>query len=124
MLYVGGYMQEMIAYCGLVCTGCPAYIATQENSDTLRKQVVDKWSSDQYPIKIEDINCDGCLSTGKRLIKFCNECEVRACGIEKEVENCAHCENYACSKLEKLWSMISSTEAKERLENIKKKLNV
>ena len=115
-------MQEMIAYCGLVCTGCPAYIATQENSDTLRKQVVEKWSTDLYPIKVEDINCDGCLSVGKRLIKFCNECEVRACGSEKEIENCAHCEDYACSKLEKLWSMISSAETKERLENIRKKL--
>ena len=116
-------MQEMIAYCGLVCTGCPTYIATQEDSDTLRKQVVDKWSSDQYPMKIEDINCDGCLTEGKRLIKFCSECEVRACGSAKKVETCAHCEDYACSKLENLWKMISSTEAKERLDSIKKKLN-
>ena len=55
MLYTGGQMQEMIAYCGLVCSGCPAYVATQEDSDTLRKQVVEKWSSDQYPMKVEDI---------------------------------------------------------------------
>jgi hypothetical protein len=116
-------MQEMIAYCGLVCTGCPAYIATQEDSDTLRKQVVDKWSSDQHPMKVEDINCDGCLTVGKRLIKFCNECEVRACGIEKKVQTCAHCDDYICSKLEKLWSIISSTDAKERLDNIRKTLN-
>ena len=115
-------MQEMIAYCGLVCTGCPAYIATQEDSDTLKKQVVDKWSSEEYPMKVEDINCDGCLSVGKRLIKFCNECEVRACGIQKKVQTCAHCDDYVCDKLEKLWSIISSTEAKERLEKIRKEL--
>ncbi len=122
MFYTGGHMQEMIAYCGLVCTGCPAYIATQENSDTLRKQVVEKWSSDQYPMKVEDINCDGCLSVNKRLIKFCNECEVRACGIERGVQTCAHCDEYTCSKLENLWGMISSAEAKERLEKIRKEL--
>ena len=116
-------MQEMIAYCGLVCTGCPAYIATQENSDTLRKQVVEKWSSDQYPLKIEDINCDGCLSVGKRLIKFCNACEVRACGTVKKVENCAHCGDYVCAKLEKLWGIVNSAEAKARLENIRKNLS-
>jgi hypothetical protein len=113
-------MQEMIAYCGLVCTSCPAYIATQENSDTLRKQVVEKWSSDQFPLKVEDVNCDGCLAVGKRLFKFCNDCEVRICGIDKKVENCAHCDEYVCSKLEKLWGIISSDEAKERLENIRK----
>jgi copper chaperone CopZ len=113
-------MHEMIAYCGLVCTGCPAYIATQENSDTSRKQVVEKWSSDQYPLKIEDINCDGCLSTGKRLIKFCNQCEVRACGNAKKVENCAHCDDYVCSKLEKLWGIVNSVEARARLDKINK----
>jgi hypothetical protein len=116
-------MQEMIAYCGLVCTGCPAYIATQEDDDTMRKQVVEKWSSDQYPMKVEDVNCDGCLCVGTRLMKFCNECEVRTCGSDREVENCAHCEDYVCSKLEKLWSMISSAEAKQRLAKIKEDLS-
>ncbi|MCK4356498.1 DUF3795 domain-containing protein [Candidatus Bipolaricaulota bacterium] len=24
-------MEKMIAYCGLICTNCPAYIATQKN---------------------------------------------------------------------------------------------
>jgi hypothetical protein len=116
-------MQEMIAFCGLVCTGCPAYLATQEDSDTLRKQVVEKWSSDQYPMEVEDINCDGCLGVGKRLIKFCNECEVRACGSEKKVENCAYCKDFACDKLERLWGMISSKDAKGRLEGIRKTLS-
>ena len=117
-------MQEMIAYCGLVCTGCPAFIATQKDDDAERQKVVEKWSSEQYPLTVEDINCDGCLTVGKRLIKFCNECEVRACGLEREVENCAHCDDFACSKLEKLWGIISSDEAKERLENIRKNLNI
>lgn len=116
-------MQEMIAYCGLVCTGCPAFLATQGNDDEARKKVAEQWSSEQHPTKIEDINCDGCTSVGKRLIKFCNECEVRACGSEKKVENCAYCEDFACDKLEKLWGMISSKEAKGRLEEIRKTLS-
>ena len=115
-------MQEIIAYCGLVCTGCPAFIATQKNDNAERQKVVAKWSSEDNPMTIEDINCDGCLAVGKRLIKFCNECEVRACGIEKKVENCAHCDDFACDKLEKLWGMLSSKDAKGRLEEIRKTL--
>ncbi|UCF70742.1 MAG: DUF3795 domain-containing protein [candidate division WOR-3 bacterium] len=115
-------MKEMIAYCGIVCTGCPAFIATQNNSDEERNRVVEKWSSDQYPLETKDINCDGCLSTSGRLLKFCNECEVRACGLERGVETCAHCEDYGCAKLEKLYSMISGDEARQRLEEIRKTL--
>ena len=116
-------MQEMIAYCGLVCTGCPVFLATQSNDDEARKKVVEQWSSEQYPLKVEDINCDGCSSAGQRHIKFCSECEVRACGIEKKVDNCAYCDDFACDKLEKLWGMISSKEARGRLEEIRKTLN-
>ena len=32
-------MAEMIAYCGLVCTACPAYIATQANDRAALEQV-------------------------------------------------------------------------------------
>ncbi|UCD05185.1 MAG: DUF3795 domain-containing protein [candidate division WOR-3 bacterium] len=116
-------MEEMIAYCGLVCTGCPAFIATQNNSEEERQRVVEKWSSEQYPLEAKDINCDGCLSSGGRLLKFCHECEVRACGFERGVENCAHCDDFACSKLEKLYSMIDGTEARERLDNIKRNIS-
>jgi hypothetical protein len=115
-------MQEMIAYCGLVCTGCPAFVATQNHSDEERKRVVEKWSSDQFPLETKDINCDGCLSVGNRIFKFCTDCEVRTCGSAREVKNCAYCNDFVCSKLEKLWEMISGDEARQRLEEIKKTL--
>jgi hypothetical protein len=115
-------MAKMIAYCGLICTDCIAYLATQKDDDTERQKVVEKWSSDDYPMTIGDINCDGCLAVGKRLIKFCNECEVRACGIERKVENCAHCNDFGCEKLEKLWGMLSHKEPRARLEEIRKNL--
>lgn len=115
-------MEKMIAYCGLVCTDCIAYLATQKDDNAERQKVVDKWSSEDYPMTVEDINCDGCLVDSKRLIKFCNECAVRACGIEKKVENCAHCDDFACEKLEKLWGMLSHKEPRGRLEEIRKNL--
>ncbi len=30
----------------------------------------------------------------------CGTCEIRACGLERGVVNCAHCADYACEKLE------------------------
>jgi hypothetical protein len=51
-------MDRMIAYCGLVCTDCEAYIATQAN----------------------DL-------------------------MERGAVNCAHCDDYACEKLEGFFGM-------------------
>ncbi len=115
-------MQKMIAFCGLICTDCPAYIATQKNDDEERKKVAKSWSTEKEILKPEDINCDGCLVTERRLIKFCKDCKVRLCGLEKNVENCAHCDKYPCEELDKLWEFIQSTEAKATLDEIRKSL--
>ena len=32
-------MEKMIAYCGLVCSDCGAFIATQKNDDKMRAEV-------------------------------------------------------------------------------------
>ncbi|MCP3941027.1 MAG: DUF3795 domain-containing protein [Desulfobacteraceae bacterium] len=89
----------MIAYCGLNCSGCDAYIATQENNDDKRENAAQKWSK-MYnaEIKSEQINCDGCKPDG---IKFfhCNMCEIRKCCISNSVDSCAACENYICDIL-------------------------
>ncbi len=92
-------MEKLIGYCGLICTECPAYLATQADDNNLRKQTSEEWSK-MYgtDIKPEHINCDGCTTEG---VKFahCAKCEIRACGIEKGVKNCGHCDDYACEKL-------------------------
>jgi len=113
-------MEKMIAYCGLVCTECPAFIATLENDDAKRKKVAEMWSK-QYKmaVKPEDINCDGCKLEGKRLIGYCNICEIRKCGKQKQVVNCAYCDDYACEKLTKFLNM--APQAKASLEKIRKK---
>jgi hypothetical protein len=115
-------MQKTIAICGLICTDCPALIATQKNDDEERKKVAERWSTEKEILKPEDINCDGCLTVGERLIKFCKVCEVRRCGFEKNVENCAYCDEYACEKLSKLLEYIQAPEAKATLEEIRRDL--
>ena len=105
-------MKEMIAYCGLVCTNCPTFIATQNDDDIAREKTA-KLLAEKYGIhlKPEEINCDGCLSSGDRLIGYCNTCEIRKCGISKSVENCWHCGMQPCDKLNKFHEFSPSAKA-------------
>jgi len=83
-------MEKMVAFCGLVCTDCKAFIATQENDDAKRGDVAEAWSKlFSREIKPEEINCDGCLSRDGRHIGYCDVCEIRKCGIEKTKRSCA-----------------------------------
>lgn len=111
-------MKEMIAYCGLICNECPAFKATQNDSDEERKRVAEMWTSEEFPITSDDINCDGCMTTGKRIIKFCHVCEVRKCALASNVETCAHCDGYPCVTLQRQYEIIGSEEAKKVLERI------
>ena len=100
-------MEKMIAFCGLTCTDCLAFLATQNDDDAKRKETAEVWSK-QFgtDLKSEDINCDGCLSDAGRLFGHCNVCEIRKCGQEKGIENCAHCDEYACEKLDNFFKII------------------
>ena len=113
-------MQEMIAYCGLVCSSCPTFIATQ-NDDDLAREKTATILSEKYGLnfKPEEINCDGCLSSGGKLIGYCNTCEVRKCGIVKSVENCSVCEDQPCDKLIKFHEF--SPDAKASFEALLRK---
>lgn len=113
-------MEKMIAFCGIVCTECPAFLATQKDDDGERRKVAEMWSK-QYNVDIrpEEINCDGCLSDG-RLVGHCMVCEIRKCGLKRNVENCAYCDDYACEKLNRFFAMAS--QAKIVLEEIRKSL--
>jgi len=113
-------MKEMIACCGLVCTKCPAYIATQKNDDELRKKTSESWSKMfGAEIKPESINCDGCLSNTHRLFGYCLECKIRKCCQERKLANCAECQDYGCEKLMAFFNQ--APEAKAKLEELRRK---
>jgi hypothetical protein len=109
----------MLAYCGLDCQKCEAYIATQTNDDTLRQKVADEWAAVyNVPVKKEDINCTGCKGEGIKVM-YCQQlCEVRKCAIAAKVNNCSECSEYACPKLEEIFKF--GPEAKENLEKLRK----
>jgi hypothetical protein len=112
----------MIAYCGLVCTDCEAYIATQANDlaalERMAARVREQFNNPD--ITIESTLCDGCLSDSERLCGYCFECQVRACGMGRGVVNCAYCDDYACEKLEGFFGM--APHARATLDGIRASL--
>ena len=85
-----------ISFCGLDCRMCEAYSATMDND--LQKIVVlsKNWSNGNFEFKPQDIWCEGCHQDGTRLFKWCRECPMRQCGIEKNIESCAQCADFPC----------------------------
>ena len=88
-------MEKMIAYCGLNCEKCDAYIATVNNDQALREKTAKFWSElNKVSILPEQINCEGCRSDGVKTA-FCeNICPIRKCAVKKEVEVCSKCSDF------------------------------
>jgi hypothetical protein len=82
-----GAMYEMISYCGIDCSGCPAYLATQADDMEALARVAEEWS-EQFGMEIppESIICDSC-KTGEdaRRSGYCSICGVRTCAVGKGV---------------------------------------
>lgn len=87
-------MNKKIAYCGLNCQTCDAYLATIQNDQKLKEATAKKWARlNQDPILPEHIHCEDCRMPGAKTI-FCETmCEIRKCAIKKEVSTCGHCSN-------------------------------
>ena len=111
-------MEEMIAYCGLVCHECEAFLATKNDDDKKRIKVAKQWSKQHNTIfERQDINCDGCKSQTGRLFKFSRSCRVRQCAKEKDIETCGYCPEYPCEKLNPIFK--AAPGVKERLDALK-----
>jgi hypothetical protein len=114
-------MEQMTAMCGLICNECGAFIATQNNDNKKREEVAKLWSK-QYNVELkpENINCDGCVSDSDRLIGHCFVCQIRKCGKQKGVTNCAYCDDYVCQKLDGFFKMVPA--ARKHLDQVRESL--
>ena len=95
-------MDKLIAFCGLDCAGCEAYIAPQANDEPAKQALLEKWrvEYDSPDMPESAVTCDGCTSQ-TRLGGYCAFCEVRACATEKGVQNCAYCSEFeSCETLQ------------------------
>ena len=108
----------MTACCGINCLECGAFLATRENDDEKRAEVAKLWSK-QFNVEIKpaDINCEGCLSDSPNIFSHCKVCEIRSCCKDKNITNCAFCDDYYCEKLEMLFNM--APDVKHRLDELR-----
>ncbi len=113
-------MRSMISCCGIDCVQCPAHVATMKNDAALRAKTAAEWSKMfGAEIKPEHINCKGCRTATGVQISHCSVCEIRKCVTGKKIRNCATCADYACSKLDFIFT--ADPKTKERLDEIRKK---
>ena len=114
-------MNKIIAYCGLVCSECPAYIATQADDQAALEKVAVQWREEYNApnITVESVICDGCLDGGRKC-SHCADCEIRTCGVERGVVNCTYCPEYACEKLERFFGF--APDARAVLDQVRRSL--
>ena len=111
-------MNEYIAYCGIDCKTCEAYIATINDDNELRIKVSKLWSElNDIEITPEMINCTGCRIDGIKTI-FCDSiCPIRQCALNKKVDTCAACEEMEeCEKVEMIFE--NNPDALKNLKNL------
>jgi len=119
-------MEENLAYCGLSCHSCGIYLATREQDEEKRykmrvdiaQQIKQLYNEQCKPEDVTD--CDGCKAETGILFSGCSKCQIRKCARERDFENCAHCDEYICEKLEEFFT--KDTTSRERLDEIKKTL--
>ena len=89
-------MRANIAYCGLDCEQCDAYIATLHDDQALREKTAKLWAElNHAPILPEHIHCQGCRADGAKTV-FCEQlCAVRQCALKKGMATCGDCPGMA-----------------------------
>ena len=108
-------MQNNIAYCGLDCEQCDAYIATLHDDQALREKTAKLWAElNHAPILPEHINCQGCRADGAKTV-FCEQlCAVRRCARQRGVVTCGDCpEMESCPTVGAIFT--NNPQAKENL---------
>jgi hypothetical protein len=107
--YIGGnQMPTMRAFCGAVCDECPALVATVKKDRTAQEKLAKVWSGDlkvltgRDRLTADEMSCWGCMNPGDHFLG-CQRCEIRTCAMDRGVENCGRCEDYAsCDSIQSL----------------------
>ena len=109
-------MDKMIAYCGLDCSKCDAYLATIHDDWNLRKKTAELWSKlNNITISPDEINCEGCRNDGVKTY-FCDKlCQIRRCAIENKMNTCGECAKLL--KCDKVSMVVGNNQ--EALKNLK-----
>ena len=118
-----GIEERMLAYCGIVCSECAAYLATQaEDLVALEKMAAQASLDFGVEMTVADAMCDGCLATTDRQIGYCHQCAVRQCALSKHVETCANCESFPCETIDAFAT--PGSEHRQRLDDLYQSLQI
>jgi hypothetical protein len=91
-------MEKIIAYCGLNCAECGAYIATKNNDQALREKTAVEWTTmHDFKFTPDMINCTSCRADGVK-VGYCSQCEIRKCASGKNLVNCGACGEFSTCK--------------------------
>jgi len=102
-------MEKLIAYCGLDCAGCGAYLALKNNDQALRVKTAAEWTkAHNFNFTPEMINCSSCKGTGVQ-VGHCSNCQMRKCAIGKGVVNCGACDEFkSCDAINDFMKQVPS----------------
>ena len=89
----------MLGYCGINCENCDAYKGTVNNDMALLEKAAGTFWNGAYSAK--DWVCLGCTPANQPfLAKYCAECAIRKCAVNKGLFNCAACPDFEnCTSL-------------------------
>ena len=91
-----------VALCGLDCSQCKVYQATQMAEGMERKHLQEVIAADwterfHYNFEPKHMICHGCQSD--QLCGYCQQCDMRACAQSKALTACKDCETFPCERL-------------------------
>ena len=101
-------MAKILAFCGLDCGECEAYIATQMNDRPGLEATAKKWA-EQFGAT--NINADMCI---------CDGCPSGKKASAAHAVTCAHCPDYGCETLKGFFAF--APVLKDKLEAIRKEI--
>ena len=105
-------MEKIIGACGLVCSECPAFLATRAGDAAAIARVAEEWTKTYATdVRPEHVWCDGCMTGGERACAHAAECEVRACVAGRGLTSCAACADYGCETIEAFLQMVPPARA-------------
>lgn len=124
-------MGEVVGCCGLACSNCQIYLATQNRNEDLRAIVYQRQKKWGHHIRfrelygrgywLEDVHCDGCPTSSPDDFWYIENCEIRSCALGKDYPNCAHCKEYPCDQLQSFFDK-SHVEARKTLDDIRSRI--
>lgn len=108
-------MTRMMSACGVMCSGCPAYLA-EAKGVAHQKRTAAAWRR-IYGLreKAANISCGGCLGSDDEVFHTSRKCKARRCCTSKRFSSCAECAIESCGDLEKaqsLWDEVPNLAAK------------